>query len=85
MIVLNQSQVTWLNQFLSDNKQDMPFGLGVQPIQIKNNKWVLPETVLEDIRLHTLKFKLGRNLEGLEVRAITEEELILIDPSSLFS
>lgn len=52
-----------------------------EPIEIKNNLWILPESLLTSIDFRELKEDLEAHgkLEGLEIREVLEDELIVIE------
>lgn len=55
-------------------------------IEIKNNKWILPETVLQSIDINSFIDKKGKRVDAqkiidlCEIREITENEKQIIKP-----
>jgi hypothetical protein len=77
MIVLTAQQNTDFLLFLDKWKAVIPNGHALQPVEIKNNKFILPNNVLADPAFATLKSKLTIDLGTLEIREIDKTELII--------
>lgn len=55
--------------------------IDIFPVEIKGNLFILPESILEDIRFS--KFIKELEIEKFEIREIKEEELIVFDITKL--
>lgn len=79
MIVLTPEQKDFLVTFLNEFKTEMlSEGLTVQPVEIKNNLFILPEEVLNDSRCQKAKQALidGGHLQKMTTREVLPSELI---------
>ena len=77
MIVLTAQQNSDFLLFLEKWKGVIPDGHKLQPIEIKNNKFILPNNVLSDPAFSTLKSKLTIDLGTLDIREVDKTELII--------
>jgi len=79
MIVLTLNQKSFLDSFLNDYREQMALdGLSIEPVEIKNSLWILPESVLEDPRCAKAYKALvdGGHLANMVTREVSEDELI---------
>lgn len=76
MIVLNEEQATWLRNFMTQRSNEYPDYVDAIPVAIKNNLYILPETVLSDWRFEKIKIALGQQLNGIQIREVNESEYI---------
>ena len=82
MIVLDAYQKDFITTFLADYRDELlKEGLEIQPIEIKNNLWILPESVLSDPRTQGAKKALADSghLANMVVREVDPSELIVYD------
>jgi hypothetical protein len=77
MIILSSQQAREFSIFLRKWAAVIPQGHAIQPIEIKNEKYILPNSVLTDPCFKELKSKLTIDLSTLEIRDIKESELIV--------
>ena len=84
MIVLNSNQKISLCNILNTHKESLiASGVWVEPLEIKNNLWILPEAVLNDERLSEIKALVEGKLSEVIFREITEDEIITINNNNI--
>lgn len=77
MIVLTTSQKESLCNILNQHKDSLiSNGIWVNPVEIKNNLWILPESVLNDDRLYGIKSLVEHKLNSIVYREIEDNEFI---------
>lgn len=73
MIVLTNTQKENFMLALAAHRPSMiAEGLDIQPIEIKNNLWILPEEILNDERFDASPLEAA----GYTVREVSQDELI---------
>ena len=77
MIILSAQQAREFNVFLKKWSAVIPNGHALQPVEIKNNNFILPNNVLADPAFAVLKSKLTIDLSTLQIRDIQPTELIV--------
>lgn len=77
MIVLTEIQKNNFCAILNEHKDLLiESGVWVEPVEIKNNLWILPETLLNESRLNGIKSLVENKFSEIVFREINEDELL---------
>lgn len=76
MIILTKEQKDWFLGIAEESPDTQCKFLELNPVKIKNNLWILPESILEDERFPTISLLLKEKISEFTIREVSSNELI---------